>query len=232
MFLHVVNQRSNLRLLIILNLCRVDGKEDILFHRFYYHFFFRLWLFYYRSRFRLFHYHRLWFIINRSSLCIAFTQFNAYTYKGIQLPVTVTSFLGVELIRQYVRISFNINGQTIIQTKITTKTETTCRKNLTFLPKILQLISSCIKRIGFIVIKTTIQSCTGKDITIEHPLRIKTTEQSTEISHNIHITLQIFILIVLLRINPSSFCLPSTDTNTCTECGSKLITNIKSSCRR
>ena len=72
----------------------------------------------------------------------------------------------------------------------------------------------------------------SKWIAVEHTLRMEATEQSTEIRHDVYIPLQVFILIVLTWIDPSPLCLPATYTDTCAECGSKLVTDIKSSCRR
>ena len=180
----------------------------------------------------MFRHYRFRFVIDRGGFSVAFTQFDTYTDKSIQLPVTITGLLGVKLIRQGVGIRLNIDRQAIIQTKITTKTETSGNEELTFLPEIFHLISPCIKCICFIVVKTTIQPYSSKKIAIEHALRIETTEQSTEIGHDVYISLQIFILVGLLRIHPSTLCLPATYTNTCAECGSELITDIKSSRRR
>ena len=180
----------------------------------------------------MFRHYRFRFVIDRGGFSVAFTQSDTYTDKGIQLPVTVTGLLGVELIRQGVGIRFDVNRQAVIQTKVATKTETSGNEKLTFLPEIFHLISTSIERICFVIVKTTVQPCSGKKIAIEHTLRIETTEQSTEIRHDVYISLQIFILVGLLRIHPSPLCLPATYTNTCTECGSKLITDIKSCCRR
>ena len=180
----------------------------------------------------MFRHYRFRFVIDRGGFSVAFTQSDTYTDKGIQLPVTVTGLLGVELIRQGVGIRFDVNRQAVIQTKVATKTETSGNEKLTFLPEIFHLISTGIERICFVIVKTTVQSYSTKKIAVEHTLRMEATEQSTEIRHDVYIPLQVFILIVLTWIDPSPLCLPATYTDTCAECGSKLVTDIKSSCRR
>ena len=120
----------------------------------------------------MFRHYRFRFVIDRSGFSVAFTQSDTYTDKGIQLPVTVTGLLGVELIRQGVGIRFDVNRQAVIQTKVATKTETSGNEKLTFLPEIFHLISTGIERICFVIVKTTVQSYSTKKIAVEHTLRM------------------------------------------------------------
>lgn len=64
----------------------------------------------------MFHYNRFRFVIYRLGFFISFAELNIQANQSIKLPVGVSCFLGIKLIRKNICITFNIDSQTIIQT--------------------------------------------------------------------------------------------------------------------
>ena len=93
-------------------------------------------------------------------------------------------------------------------------------------------VSGCVYCNSLVIVKATIETYAGENITIQYTFGVKAAKQRTQIRNNIYIALQIFILVVLSGSDPTTFCLPSADTHTGTPCRSKLITDIYGSSRR
>ena len=99
-------------------------------------------------------------------------------------------------------------------------------------PKVFHLVAIRVKRNSLIIVESMVESYTNKCITIEYPLGDETTKQCAKVRYDIHITLQVFKLIILSWRNPSSFCLPSAGTYSCPPCRSKLVAQVDCSSRR
>ena len=106
-------------MLVVLYLCRIQGKEDVLLHRLHHYCFFFQLFYHHRCRFRLFYYHRLRLVIYRRNFFVALAELNIQTKESIELPVGISCFLRVELVGQNVGVTFDVDRQAVIQTQVT-----------------------------------------------------------------------------------------------------------------